>query len=132
MRIDIPMGKKQSQARSRASIRKKSDTIFFVFLTLGIILIAWSFFMEINFHYIQGFMPCCVDQETFWKMEAVVASTSTALIVIGTISIIVAIYFKKKGTEFYKCAIKENTEMKEKGEKKTWQKALKACKKKLP
>jgi len=92
------MGKKQSQARSRASTRKKSDTIFFVFLTLGIILIAWSFFMEINFHYIQGFMPCCIDQETFWKMEAVVASTSTALIVIGTISIIIAIYFKKKGT----------------------------------
>jgi len=38
----------------------------------------------------------------------------------------------KKGTEFYNCAIKENTKMKEKGETKTWQKALKACGKKLP
>ncbi len=67
-----------------------------VILYTGILLIALSFISEINFHYIQGFMPDLVDNDIFWRAEAVEAFNSMSFLIIGIILITIAFNFSKR------------------------------------
>lgn len=69
---------------------------FQAFFVLGLFLIVVSFVSEINFHYIQGFMPSLVESDIFWRAENVEAFNSTIFLATGIICIIMAFYFKKK------------------------------------
>ena len=66
-----------------------------VILYTGILLIALSFISEINFHYIQGFMPDLLDNDIFWRAEAVEAFNSMSFLIIGIILIIIAFKLSK-------------------------------------
>ena len=67
-----------------------------IILFTGILLIALSFISEINFHYIQGFRPGLVDDDIFWRAEAVEAFNSMSFLIIGIFLIIIAFKISKK------------------------------------
>ncbi|NVM45454.1 MAG: hypothetical protein HWN79_11110 [Candidatus Lokiarchaeota archaeon] len=67
-----------------------------VILYTGILLITLSFISEINFHYIQGFRPGLVDNDIFWRAEAVEAFNSMSFLILGIFLIIFAFILSKK------------------------------------
>ena len=67
-----------------------------VILFTGILLFALSFISEINFHYIQGFMPDLVDQDIFWRAEMAEVFNSMSFLILGLLLIIIAFILKKK------------------------------------
>jgi hypothetical protein len=79
----------------RGNIINRFNSAEKVILYTGILLIILSFISEINFHYIQGFRPGLVDNDIFWRAEAVEAFNSTSFLIIGIILIIIAIKFSK-------------------------------------
>jgi len=67
-----------------------------VILFSGILLIILSFISELNFHYIQGFMPELVDSDIFWRAEAAEVFNSMSFLILGVILIIIALKFSRK------------------------------------
>jgi hypothetical protein len=67
-----------------------------VILITGILLIALSFISEINFHFIQGFMPDLVDEDIFWRAENAEVFNSMSFLVLGIFLIITAFILSKK------------------------------------
>jgi len=70
-----------------------------VILYTGVLLIALSFISEINFHYIQGFMPDLLDNDIFWRAEAAEVFNSMSFLILGILLIIAAILLSKKGSQ---------------------------------
>jgi len=67
-----------------------------VILITGILLIALSFISEINFHFIQGFMPDLVDEDIFWRAENSEVFNSMSFLVLGIFLIIIAFILSNK------------------------------------
>ena len=67
-----------------------------IILYTGILLFALSFISEINFHFIQGFMPDLVDQEVFWRAEMAEVFNSMSFLVLGVLLIMITFFLKKK------------------------------------
>ena len=67
-----------------------------VILFTGILLIVLSFVSEINFHYIQGFMPDLVEADIFWRAEAAEVFNSMSFLILGILLIIIAFILSKK------------------------------------
>jgi LPXTG-motif cell wall-anchored protein len=62
----------------------------------GITLFVLSFLSELNFHYIQGFMPEKIDAAIFWKAEAAEVFNSMSFLLMGIILIITSFLLSKK------------------------------------
>ncbi len=75
---------------------KKFNQAEKVILFTGILLIALSFISEINFHYIQGFRSGLVDEDIFWRAEAVEAFNSMSFLILGIVLIIIAFNFSRR------------------------------------
>lgn len=67
-----------------------------IILYVGILLIAWSFISELNFHYMQGFMPGLVDDEIFRRAEASEVFNSMSFLILGVVLIITTFILSKK------------------------------------
>ncbi|MFW9999699.1 MAG: hypothetical protein ACFE9Q_13100 [Candidatus Hodarchaeota archaeon] len=67
-----------------------------VILFTGILLIILSFISELNFHYIQGFMPELVESDTFWRAEAAEVFNSMSFLILGVALIIIALRLSRK------------------------------------
>ena len=75
---------------------KKYNTAEKIILFTGILLIILSFISELNFHYIQGFMPDLIEAEIFWRAEMAEVFNSMSFLILGIILIILAIIISKK------------------------------------
>lgn len=71
-----------------------------VILFTGILLIALSFISELNFHYIQGFMPALVEEDIFWRAEAAEVFNSMSFLILGIVLILLAFILSKKRLSF--------------------------------
>ena len=69
---------------------------FIFLLILGISFIAISFASELNFHYLQGFMPSNVSEDIFWKAENAEVFNSMIFLLVGIGFTVVAIVFLVK------------------------------------
>ena len=67
-----------------------------VILFSGILLFALSFISEINFHFIQGFIPDLVEHEIFWRAEIAEVFNSMSFLILGVILVIIAFILKRK------------------------------------
>ncbi len=75
---------------------KKYNTAEKIILFTGILLIILSFISELNFHYIQGFMPDLIETEIFWRAEMAEVFNSMSFLILGIILIIIANVLSKK------------------------------------
>jgi hypothetical protein len=75
---------------------KKFNAAEKVILFTGIILIILSFISELNFHYIQGFMPDLVETEIFWRAEMAEVFNSMSFLILGILLIITPFILSKK------------------------------------
>lgn len=69
-----------------------------IILITGIILFLLSWFMEINFHYLQGFSSHNTPEDIFWRAERAIYPISTTLMIMGIFLII--LYFILRNKEF--------------------------------
>jgi hypothetical protein len=67
-----------------------------IILFTGILCVLLSFISELNFHYIQGFMPELVDEDIFWRAEAAEVFNSMSFLILGIALIIIAFFQSKK------------------------------------
>ena len=75
---------------------KKYNTAEKIILFTGVLLIILSFISELNFHYIQGFMPDLIEAEIFWRAEMAEVFNSMSFLILGIILIMLAIIISKK------------------------------------
>jgi len=74
----------------------KPNNVAIFLLLSGIAFIAISFISELNFHYLQGFMPCCINQQTFARAENAEVFNSMTFLIVGALFITMAIVIKVK------------------------------------
>lgn len=91
----IQTGKKTTRAREKNAPGRSNKTLFYFFLFFGFAMIAVSFISEINFHYLQGFVPDDIPEDIFWRAEYAEVFNSITFLVIAGFSFFMAWYVKR-------------------------------------